>query len=193
MVGAPLFAQPKPPKFLRPHEVKQLFDSLKLSSAKDLRNYAMVHLAYYLGLRPAEISLITLDDISFRKSELAVRNRKNTQPVTLPVPENTLKAIVAYIVGGRPDTQERRLFLETTAPFRSVSVYVVKRCVVSAMRKAGIKGSAYWLRHTYAQNLLESGASIFEIKEMLGHDDIKTTRRYLHVHIKLMREVLFDE
>ena len=48
MVGAPLFAQPKPPKFLRPHEVKQLFNSLKLSSAKDLRNYAMVHLGSYL-------------------------------------------------------------------------------------------------------------------------------------------------
>jgi site-specific recombinase XerD len=46
---------------------------------------------------------------------------------------------------------------------------------------------------SYAQNLLEAGASIFEIKEMLGHDKIESTKLYLHVHIALMRKVLFDE
>jgi site-specific recombinase XerD len=61
------------------------------------------------------------------------------------------------------------------------------------MRKANIAASAYWLRHTYAQNLLEQEVSIFEIKEMLGHDRIQTTHRYIHINIKLMREVLFDE
>jgi site-specific recombinase XerD len=49
------------------------------------------------------------------------------------------------------------------------------------------------LRHTYAQNLLEAGASIFEIKEMLGHDKIESTKNYLRIHIQLMRKVLFDE
>ncbi len=61
------------------------------------------------------------------------------------------------------------------------------------MKKAGLSASAYWLRHSYAQNLLEAETSIFDIKEMLGHDRIQTTRRYLHIHTRLMREVLFDE
>jgi integrase/recombinase XerD len=61
------------------------------------------------------------------------------------------------------------------------------------MRKAGFASSAYWLRHTYAQNLLEAGASLYEIKEMLGHDTIESTRQYLHIHISLMRKVLLDE
>ena len=65
--------------------------------------------------------------------------------------------------------------------------------ITKAMRQAGLNGTAYWLRHTYAQNLLESGATIFEIKQMLGHDKIESTKVYLHVHIKLMRKVLFDE
>jgi site-specific recombinase XerD len=65
--------------------------------------------------------------------------------------------------------------------------------MTAAIRAAGLNGTAYWLRHTYAQNLLESGASIYQIKEMLGHDKIESTRVYLHVHIKLMRQVLFDE
>lgn len=193
VVGAPLFAQPKPPKFLRPHEVKQLFDSLKLSSTKDLRNYAMVHLAYYLGLRPVEISLITLDDILFGKSELAVKNRKNTQEITLPLPENTLKAIVAYIVGARPKSHHRRLFLSLCAPCRPVSANIVGYYITVCIRQAGLSATAYWLRHTYAQNLLETGASIYEIKEMLGHDSIETSQKYLHIHVKLMRKVLFDE
>jgi site-specific recombinase XerD len=61
------------------------------------------------------------------------------------------------------------------------------------MRKANLPSTAYWLRHTYAQNLLVGGASIFEIKEMMGHDRIESTKRYLHIHINLMRKVLFDE
>jgi site-specific recombinase XerD len=61
------------------------------------------------------------------------------------------------------------------------------------MRRQGLGASAYWLRHTYAQNLLEAGASIYEIKEMLGHDSIESTKKYLHIHIALMRKVLFDE
>jgi len=61
------------------------------------------------------------------------------------------------------------------------------------MRKIGIPKGAYGLRHPYAQNLLEAGVSIYEIKEMMGHDSIESTKKYLHVHIKLMREVLFDE
>jgi integrase/recombinase XerD len=63
------------------------------------------------------------------------------------------------------------------------------------MRKAGLpkEATAYWLRHTYAQHLLEAGVSVFEIKEMLGHDDIDATRRYLHIHIKLMRRVILGE
>ena len=61
------------------------------------------------------------------------------------------------------------------------------------MKAAGLPSTTYWLRHTYAQNLLESGASVFEVKEMLGHDDLESTGKYLHIHTKLGRQVLFDE
>ena len=61
------------------------------------------------------------------------------------------------------------------------------------MKKAGLNSTAYWLRHTYAQNLLEAEATIFEIKEMMGHDDIKSTGKYLHIHTQLMRKILFNE
>lgn len=191
--AAPLFARSKPPKFLRLREIKQLFDSLTLSSTKDIRNYALVHLAYNLGLRPEEISLIKFDDISFAQSELTLTTRKNNRPVTLPLPENTLKAIAAYVIGARPKSDYRRLFLNLVAPYGPIAANMTGRYITECIRKAGLPGTAYWLRHTYAQNLLEAGASIYEIKEMMGHDNIESTRKYLHIHIKLMREVLFGE
>jgi site-specific recombinase XerD len=61
------------------------------------------------------------------------------------------------------------------------------------MKKAGLDASGYWLRHTYAQSLLKMGRSIYEIKEMLGHECIESTGVYLHIHTELMRKVLFNE
>jgi site-specific recombinase XerD len=173
--------------------LKRLFADLKLSSASDLRTYAMVHLAYTLGLRPCEISSMRLDDIFFKEAELCIRTRKNKKPARLPVPEETIKAIAAYLVGGRPKSKHRRIFLTLQPPYRPMSQNAVTQNVNNCMKKIGIPYSAYCLRHTYAQNLLEAGLSIYEIKEMMGHDSIESTRKYLQVHIKLMREVLFDE
>ena len=193
VIGRREYAQAKPPKFLRPAEVQQLFASLSLSSASDIRTYAIVHLAYTMGLRPKEISLVRFNDISFRQRLLRLTVRKGDNPLELPVPEHTLKAVAAYIIGARPKTKHRRLFLTMPPPHRPLSPNAVGCQITFAMKRAGLATSAYWLRHTYAQNLLEAGASIFEIKEMLGHDKIESTQRYLHVHTKLMRQVLFDE
>ena len=193
LIGAVQFAKAKPPKFLRPHEVKQLFKSLSVSSAKDLRTYAMVHMAYSLGLRPVEISSLRLEDIAFKKAQLSVTDRKNDQPLKLPIPEQTLKAIVAYMVGGRPKSKDRHLFLSLSAPHGLIVPGLVGRYIQEAMHKAGLSSTAYWLRHSYGQHLLSSGASIYEIKEMLGHRHIESSRKYLHIHTDLMREVILDE
>jgi site-specific recombinase XerD len=193
IIGAPLFGQAKPPKFLRPHEVKRLFASLSIPSPGSLRTSAMIYLGYTLGLRPKEISLIRLDDISFSQREITIPDRKSNNPIKLPLPEVTIKAIAVYIVGARPESNERALFLTFRAPYKPISPGSVSHDISTAMRKANLQSSAYWLRHTYAQNLLQAGASIFEIKQMMGHDKIQTTQRYLHIYTQLMREVLFDE
>jgi len=193
VVGAPVFAHCTPPKFLRPHEVQTLFSSQSLSTPGDLRRYALLHIAFHVGLRPKEISLIRLDDISFAKAEITLPERKSANPIVLPLPEGTIKALAAYIVGARPRSDHRAVFLLHRAPYtplRPATVSVeIKRCFL----RANLSASAYWLRHTYAQNLLEAGTSIFEIKEMMGHDSLQSSRRYLHIHPTLMRKVLFDE
>jgi integrase/recombinase XerD len=193
LVGPPLFAQEKPPKFLRPKQLKKLFASLKLSTPTQIRTYALVHLAYSLGLRPAEISRITLDHISFQQGELTLPERKGGNLITLPLSENTIKAIALYVSKARPQSPSRRLFLNQPFPHRPVGSNTVAGSIANAMKRAGLPSSAYWLRHTYAQNLLLMGKSIYEVKEMLGHQNIQSTQRYLHINTKLMRKVLFNE
>jgi integrase/recombinase XerD len=193
VVGAHMFAQAKPPTFLRADELKKLFDNIDLSSQSGLRTYAMLQLAYTLGLRPIEICQITLDNISFRKAELNINWRKCHNPLKLPVAEITIKAIAAYIIGARPQTALRTLFLSLMPPYGPITPTTITHHFKIHMQRVNPAASVYWLRHTYAQNLLQAGVSLFEIKELLGHDSIEATRKYLLIHIKLMREVLFDE
>jgi site-specific recombinase XerD len=193
VIGARQYGDTKPPKFLRPEEIGRLFAACNPVAPRELRTQAMLHLAYSLGLRPKEISLISLDDLRFQAGEISLPSRKCASPMRLPLPENAIKAIAAYILGGRPKSAERSLFLTLRAPCGPIQAATVSCDLQALMKKAGLSASAYWLRHSYAQSLLEADCSIFEIKEMMGHDRIQTTRRYLHIHTRLMREVLFDE
>ncbi len=190
-----IFHRTKPPCFLRPDEIQQLFDNMTLSTPADLRTYAILHIAYTMGLRPQEICKLTLDDIQFSKAEMHIKDRKAGTPITLPIPLKTLKAITAYLVGGRPKNNCRELFLQGNRPNGPIGYMTVYSTIKACMRKAGLpkEVTPYWLRHTHAQHLLEAGVSVFEIKEMLGQDDIEATRRYLHIHIKLMRRVILGE
>jgi site-specific recombinase XerD len=193
VIGAANFAHSNPPKFLRPEEIKKLFAVPKTYTSWELRGLAMVHLAYALGLRPKEISLLCLDDICFGKAQIRIAERKSLNPVMLPLPEAAIKAIAAYVVGARPKTESRRLFLTLFVPYRPVTAATVSHDITTFIQKINPSATGYFLRHTYAQHLLESNASIFEVKQMLGHDCLQSTRRYLHIHTGLMRKVLFDE
>jgi len=193
VVGPREYTRTKPPKFFRPQEIEKLLSSIKLSTAWHLRAYAFILLSYTLGLRPVEISRLRIDDIRFSKGELAVKERKNDNPFSLPIPEMTIKALAAYLVWARPENANRTLFLSCFYPYPPIKSITVVGDIRRCIREANLPGSAYWLRHTYAQNLLESGASFFEIKEMLGHDSIESSKIYLHIHTGLMRKVLFDE
>ena len=124
---------------------------------------------------------------------LKLTERKADNPIILPLPENTLKAIALYTSKARPQSPCRELFLTHSFPYRPISSNTVVQYISKAMKKAGLSSTSYWLRHTYAQNLLHIGRSIYEIKEMMGHDNIQSSHRYILIHTELMRKVLFDE
>lgn len=193
VLGRREYGQARPPRFLRIGEMQKIFAHLNPSTASEIRTYALMHLSYTMGLRPNEISRIRLDDISFGRRILRLNLRKGDNPLELPIPEHTVKATAAYIIGARPQSVHRQVFLTLHPPYRPMTPNLVGQHISREIKKAGLDASAYWMRHTYAQNMLEAGASVFEIKEMLGHDKIESTKSYLRVHIQMMRKVLFDE
>lgn len=192
LIGAPLYAQAIPPKFLRPEELRKLF-AIQPQTTGDNRTFAMLYLACSLGVRPKEISLVSLDDINFSKQEIVLPQRKSANPISIPLPLAAIKAVADYITKTRPDTNRRTLFLQLHAPYEPIRSLQVSLSINSWMRKAGVQGSAYWLRHTYAQNLLAAGASICAIRDMMGHDNIQTTNRYIQIDYSRMRKVIFNE
>lgn len=192
IVWPPNFAHSNPPRFLRQHEIHALFSHTD-QTRRALMTDALLCLAYMLGLRPKEIRQITLDDISFTRAELTIKQRKGGNPLTLPLPPIVIKRIAAYLIGARSKSEHRNLFLSLRSPDKPLSRKMVHHYIKGRMRQSNITAVPYALRHTYAQNLLESGVSLYEIKEMMGHESIESTRKYLHVHINLMREVLFGE
>jgi site-specific recombinase XerD len=193
VIGPPLYTRSKPPKFLRPQEITKVLDHPMGLTALDLRTYAMAHLAYFLGLRPKEITQIRLNHIAFQKAQLDLLDRKNNTSVKLPIPERVLKAIAAYVIGGRPKSKCRRLILSHEVPYGPLSATRVSGDLGVFLRKVNVKATGYWLRHSYAQTLLQAGASLYDIKQMLGHESIEATKQYLHVHLDMMRKVLFNE
>ncbi len=192
LVGAPQYAKAIPPKFLRPEELQKLF-AINPQTASEYRTRAMLYLACSLGLRPKEISLISLDDINFSRQEIRLPQRKSANPISIPLPLVTIRAVADYIIQTRQKSNRRKLFLQLHAPYKPINSLQVSQGINCWMRKACVQGSAYWLRHTYAQNLLEAGGSIFAIRDMLGHDNIQTTSRYIQIHPQMMRKVLFNE
>jgi len=188
----PQYAQAVPPRFLRPTELKKLF-ARQPQTALEKRTGAMLHLACFLGLRPKEISQICLDDISFSQQEITLPQRKGANPMSMALPMSVIKAVAEYIIDTRPESKKREIFLQLHAPHAQVSGQLVGKSITDWMHQCGVQGTAYQLRHTYALNLLTSGATVFEIKEMLGHDRLQTTGRYLSIQTEMMREVLFNE
>jgi integrase/recombinase XerD len=126
-----------------------------------IRTYTMVHLAYFMGLRPGEISRIKLDDICFKKKELILQNTMADNITIRPMPEKTIKAIAAYLLISRPKKSKyRNLFLSLRSPNKPISPGTVTRYISKTMKESGLLSSPYSLRHTYALNLINARGTI---------------------------------
>jgi site-specific recombinase XerD len=193
MTPGPRRAQIIPPKFLQDHELQSIFNNVDLFSKRDFRSYAILHLSNEFGLLPKEICMITLDDIRFGKAKINLQSRCYEFQLWFPLSEKTLKAIVLYMVKARPQSEQRALFLKLKSPYDPISPPNVCGDLSRLLHKVNLSSSSYCLRNTYVKNLMEQGASTFEIKEILGYESLQTAERYLRIHVKLMRKVLFDE
>lgn len=171
------------PKLLNEQEIEKLFNALPNKKHK-----AMLFTAYSAGLRVSEIVNLKIKDIDSGRMQVLIEKAKGKKDRYVNLSPVLLDVLRDYVKSFRP-----RLFLfESEASGSAYPARTVQQIFSNAKRKAGIKKTVgiHSLRHSFATHLLEKGTDIRFIKEILGHFDIRTTERYLHVSKKELVNII---
>jgi site-specific recombinase XerD len=160
-------------------EVEALIDSVGSDGALGLRNRALVELVYSAGLRSAEAVGLDLGDVDFEQELVRVRGKGGKERV-VPLGEEAAHVVARYLREARPELARGAndaLFLSTRG----------RRLDTSTLRR--LLPHPHRLRHSFATHLLEGGADLRTIQELLGHSSLSTTQVYSHVDARRLRKV----
>ncbi len=178
------------PRVLKAAEVAALLDRIPAGTALALRDRALFELAYASGLRAEELVNLDLDAIDFDGERVRVEG-KGGKTRLVPTGEPALRAIDRYLRRARPalSTAETTGALFLSKSGRRLSTSDVRRRLrVWARQAAGVAGaSPHALRHSFATHLLDGGADLRSIQELLGHASISTTQVYTRVESARLR------
>lgn len=182
----------KLPGYLSQQEVTELIGSAEGEGPEEVRDRALLELLYASGLRASEVSGLTLDRIDLGAGSLRVLG-KGSKERFVPVGRSARVRLDRYLSEVRPQwaasTSERAVFLTPRGKAMGrVAVWSVLR---KAARKAGLTKNVYphLLRHSFATHLLENGADLRVVQELLGHSDISTTQIYTHIEKNRLKSV----
>ncbi|MGZ8693826.1 MAG: tyrosine-type recombinase/integrase [Gaiellaceae bacterium] len=167
------------PEVPKPAEIEALVDGLAAEGAIGLRNRVLVELVYSAGLRSREAIDLDLGDVDFDQELVQVRG-KGGKERAVPLGEEAAHRVAQYLRDGRPELArgaEDALFLSVRG--RRLDTSTLRRLVPHPHR----------LRHAFATHLLEGGADLRVIQELLGHSSLSTTQIYSHVDARRLRRV----
>ena len=180
------------PDRLTKEQLEEFLASFDRNSAVGRRNYAIALCLARLGLRSSEVAQLTLDDIDWRSGNICVTSSKSRRIYSFPLPEDVGKAITEYLRSGRPPTEKRNIFvchlLHKGKPLSSSAVGVI---IGRQFKRAGMSDppkGAHILRHTVATHMVNSGISIKEIADFLGHRSLDSTVIYAKVNLTMLAE-----
>ena len=185
------------PKSLTIDEVLALLEGAGGDSPSDgpltLRNRALLELLYSTGSRISEAVGLDVDDVDTESRSVLLRGKGGKQRL-VPVGRPAVQALDAYLVRGRPDLARRgrgtpAIFLNARGG--RLSRQSAWQVLQDAAERAGIKSgvSPHMLRHSFATHLLEGGADVRVVQELLGHASVTTTQIYTLVTVHALREV----
>jgi len=184
----------KLPSFLEVHEVEKILECLENDGADAIRDKMIVELLYGGGLRVSELSNLLITQIYSEASYLRVTGKNNKERL-VPIGEEALNAIQKYkemvrsSIQIKPGFSDHLLLNKAGKNLSRISIFNI---VVRAGKMAGIKKkiSPHTFRHTFATHLLEGGADLRLIQEMLGHESITTTEIYTHLDMQYLQQVI---
>ncbi len=172
------------PAVMAPHEVARLLDRIPASTPLELRDRALFEIAYSSGLRAEELVSLDLASVDFDAEQLRVEG-KGSKTRFVPAGEPALRALARYLERARdalaPAPGEPALFVSKTG--RRLSTSDIRRRLRVWARHAAVQGGVHphTLRHSFATHLLEGGADLRCIQELLGHASVSTTQIYTRV------------
>jgi site-specific recombinase XerD len=187
------------PSVWDPELVAKLLDVVDRSSPKGKRDYAILLLAYRLGLRSGDIRALRLDDLKWEAATLEITQSKTLTPLCLPLPEDVGEALIDYLKSGRPHTHHREVFLKLRSPFAPFADNNHLYHIVTYWRElAGIRfrtqqrHGLHSLRHTLATQLLREQTPFHVISEILGHATTASTLIYAKADVEALRSAALD-
>lgn len=195
-IRLPRWRRRLPQHVLTIEESEQVLNQPDVSTPKGLRDRAALETLYSTGIRKGELVTLKLYDLDAEGGTLMVRKGKGRKQRMVPIGERALAWIQKYLVESRPelaarsaDPDEGYLFLSPSGG--PMSINAVYPWVKEYIRAAGIekKGAVHLFRHTMATLMLEGGADIRYLQEMLGHESLESTQIYTKVSIKRLKEV----
>lgn len=182
----------KLPATLTVKEIDKLIDSVDIKSKNKIRNKAIIEILYSCGLRVSELITLKVSDLYFNESIIKVTGKGNKERF-VPISKGAINYIEKYlneirifqkIKKGSEDT----LFLnERGSGLSRVMIYIILNDL-KIKAEINKKIGPHTLRHSFATHLLENGADLITIQNMLGHENIVTTERYIHVNRKHLVE-----
>lgn len=178
-------------------DIEKLLKSIDTSTNVGKRDYAILTILIYLGLRFTDVKNLKFENIDWKKNVINLNQNKTKKYITLPLLNNVGTAIIDYIKNGRPNVNSKYIFLnnknEKFTPNSDFS-YVLKKYLklanidISSEKYIG----TYSLRHSLATTLLQNRTQLSTISSILGHTDINNTAIYLKVDIPSLRECCLD-
>lgn len=178
------------PRLLNEAELRKLFNALTNKKHK-----AMLFTAYSAGLRVSEVVNLKLSDIDSKRMQIFVQRAKGKKDRYVNLSPVLLDILRSYIQQSRP--VPKKYLFESEQTQTAYPVRTVQQIFSNAKQRAGIRKDVgiHSLRHSFATHLLDKGTDIRYIKDLLGHFNIKTTERYLHVSKKQLVNIIspFDD
>ncbi|MEZ4984772.1 MAG: site-specific tyrosine recombinase XerD [Saprospiraceae bacterium] len=185
------------PEVLTFEEIQAMLSSIDLSTDHGLRNRAMLEILYASGLRVSELTNLPLQNVYWEMGFLRIIGKGNKERL-VPIGEEALKHLKFYIEGVRrhlsniqPDARHLVFLNRRGGALSRVFVFmIVKECA----RAAGITKnvSPHTFRHSFATHLIEGGADLRAVQDMLGHESILTTEIYTHLDADFLRETILQ-
>jgi site-specific recombinase XerD len=181
--------------FMSVGEMEKLFKSLKAGKNSEIRDRAIMELFYSTGARISEVENVKIDDIDLRNNEIMVTGKGRKQRLVY-LNQAAVFWIKKYLEVRDKTTYQSRIYNKKDSHLflnkfgkklssRSIR-NIVKKCVKKALIRKNI--TPHSIRHSFATHLLQEGAGIREVQELLGHENITTTQIYSHLNIRKLKK-----